>query len=302
MNERRKAFAYVIAITVIYGSTFVVLKGLLRELSPWLLVALRFGAAALLLGGWALIKRVSFDAATWRRGTLLGLVLTAGYVLQTLGLQTTGAGKSAFITALYVVFTPLAAAPITGTRLRARELVAAVVALGGVYLLADPRGPLGVGDLLTLGCAASFALHLALIDRYAEEGRELQLTVVQLAVVTVVSLGVSLLTETPNLALSWSGLGRLAYLSLAATAFVVLMQMRWQPKLGAAPAALVYVGEAVVAWLGGMLVLGEGFRWTGYLGAGLIAAAVLFSALPRREPLPEIGPPPDPGAARRGDS
>ncbi len=298
MSRQRKALKYIILITVIYGSTFVALKVLLAELTPWLLVAARFGAAGVVVGAAALIKGVRFGRGVWGRGVLLGLVLMAGYGLQTLGLVSSGAGKSAFITALYVVFTPFAAALLTKRRLNRRVLGAALAALAGVYLLANPRGLPAVGDLYTLGCAAAFALHLALIDRYAREGEELQLTTVQLLVVGLLAAALTLLFEEPSLELSGLGWGLLAYLAFAATALVVLLQMYWQPALGAGPAAVVYVGEAVVAWLGGILLLEESFAWSGYAGALLIIGAVLLAVVPRKRPPSEIGLPPDPGGGR----
>lgn len=275
------------------------MKGILLELTPWLLVALRFGIASLLLGLLAWLKKVEFDRRTVRRGFILGLMLMAAYIFQTTGLVTSGAGKAAFICALYVVLTPLVAAPVVGRRLRPRELVAATIALLGVYFLSDPQGVLETGDLFTLGSAVAFAFHMSLIDRFAEEGKELQLTVVQLAVVGLFSLAAAFIFERPALELSWAGVGRLVYLTLPATAFVIMVQMRWQPKLGAGPAALVYVGESAVAWLGGLLILGERFAWTGYLGAGLIVAAILWVVLPRKVAPAEVGLPPDPGATRR---
>lgn len=275
------------------------MKGILLELTPWLLVALRFGIASLLLGLLAWLKKVEFDRRTVRRGFILGLMLMAAYIFQTTGLVTSGAGKAAFICALYVVLTPLVAAPVVGRRLRPRELVAAAIALLGVYFLSDPQGVLETGDLFTLGSAVAFAFHMSLIDRFAEEGKELQLTVVQLAVVGLFSLAAAFIFERPTLELSWAGVGRLVYLTLPATAFVIMVQMRWQPKLGAGPAALVYVGESAVAWLGGLLILGERFAWTGYLGAGLIVAAILWVVLPRKVAPAEVGLPPDPGATRR---
>ncbi|HUT99647.1 MAG TPA: DMT family transporter [bacterium] len=284
MDRTRKARAYLGVATVIWGSTFIVLKLLLTRATPWLLVGVRFGLAAAVCLAVLLWRRWRVEGKVLRRGAFLGLLLLGGYALQTLGLVHTGAGKSGFITALYVVLTPFFAWPVCGRRIRWRELGAAAVSLAGVYLLADPSGPVNPGDLLTLGSAAIFALHLAFIDRWApaEENEDSQLrheftlTTVQMVVVGVGAMTLSPLLETPRLALDAVSIPAFLYLSLAATVLVVFWQMRWQPKLGAGRAALIYVGEAVIAAAGGAVFFAERLPWYGYAGMGLILAAILW--------------------------
>jgi drug/metabolite transporter (DMT)-like permease len=280
MEPTGKARLYLGVATVIWGSTFVVLKLLLTRASPWLLVGTRFGLAAVACLAVHLVRRWRVEGRVLKRGAFLGLLLLGGYALQTLGLVHTGAGKSGFITALYVVLTPLFARPVCGRRIRLRELGAAAVSLGGVYLLADPSGPVNPGDLLTLGSAAVFALHLAFIDRWApEEGdgeNEFTLTTVQMVVVGAGGLALSPLLETPRLVLDAVSISSFLYLSLAATVLVVFWQVRWQPKLGAGRAALLYVGEAVIAAAGGAVFFAERLPWYGYTGMALILAAIMW--------------------------
>ncbi|MCK4595121.1 DMT family transporter [bacterium] len=186
-----------------------------------------------------------------------------------------------------VVLTPLFAWPVCGRRVRFRGLAAACAALGGVYLLADPSGPLNLGDLLTLGSAATFALHLSFIDRWAplekngcqadsQLRHEFTLTTVQMIVVGAGGLLLSPLLEEPRLAFDPVSISAILYLSLAATVLVVFWQVRWQPMLGAGRAALIYVCEAVIAAAGGALFFAERLPWYGYTGMALILAAILW--------------------------
>ncbi len=287
MDLTRKAKLYLGIATVIWGSTFLVLKLLLTRISPWLLVGARFSLAAVVCILILLWRRWRITGKVLRRGALLGVFLLAGYALQTLGLVHTGAGKSGFITTLYVVLTPLFAWPVCGRRIRFRGLVTACAALGGVYLLADPSGPLNLGDLLTLGSAATFALHLAFIDRWvplekngsqtdSQLRHEFTLTTVQMIVVGAGGLLLSPLLEEPRLVVDLVSVSAVLYLSLAATVLVVFWQMRWQPKLGAGRASLIYMGEAVIAAAGGALFFAERLPWYGYTGMALILAAILW--------------------------
>jgi drug/metabolite transporter (DMT)-like permease len=256
--------------TFFWGMTFVVIKPLVRSVPPLQLVALRFLAAAVLLAPLALRKGGIPGPRVLLRGAIMGLVLFGGYFLQTAGLVHTGAGKSAFITSLYVVFTPLVLACTGWGRVGPGMLAFALLAMTGMYLLADPSGGLNPGDALTAGSALCWAVHLALIDRYSARGQELGLCLVQLSVVGLVSLAASAAYGWGDVSLGAAELLGLLYLALPATVLVVMWQLRWQPLLGAGPSALIYIGEAVVAAAGGVLLFGESLPATGWVGAGLI--------------------------------
>jgi len=277
MRERTRAALMLGIATFFWGMTFVVIKPLVRSVPPLQLVALRFLSAAALLAPLALRRGGLPGRRVLLRGTLMGAVLFGGYFLQTAGLVHTDAGKSAFITSLYVVFTPLVLAVTGWGRVGARTLMPAAAAMAGMYLLADPAGGLNPGDALTAGSALCWAVHLALIDRYTVRGEELGLCLVQLAVVGVVSLAAALATGWGTSDLGAPELLGLLYLALPATVLVVMWQLRWQPLLGAAPSALIYIGEAVVAAAGGVLLFGESLPASGWLGAALILGSTYWT-------------------------
>lgn len=277
MRERTRAALMLGIATFFWGMTFVVIKPLVRSVPPLQLVALRFLAAAALLAPLTFRRGGLPGRRVLLRGTLMGLVLFGGYFLQTAGLVHTDAGKSAFITSLYVVFTPLVLAVTGWGRVGAMTLMPAAAAMAGMRLLADPAGGLNPGDALTAGSALCWALHLALIDRYTVRGEELGLCLVQLTVVGVISLGAALVSGWGTPDLGAPELLGLLYLALPATVLVVMWQLRWQPLLGAAPSALIYIGEAVVAATGGVLLFGESLPASGWLGAALILGSTYWT-------------------------
>ncbi len=263
--------------TLFWGMTFVVIKPLVRSVPPLQLVALRFLAAAAMLAPLALRRGGVPGRRVLIRGSLMGLVLFGGYFLQTAGLVHTGAGKSAFITSLYVVFTPLVLAITGWGRAGSRTLLPALGAMAGMYLLAGPSGGLNPGDSLTAGSALCWAVHLALIDRYAVRGEELGLCLVQLGVVGLVSLAAALVAGWGSPSFGPAEVGGLLYLALPATVLVVMWQLRWQPLLGASASALIYIGEAVVAATGGVVLFGESLPATGWLGAAMILGCTYWT-------------------------
>ena len=268
----------------------MVIKLALDSVSPILLVAGRFAAGAactaliLLFSGAPLRPAFvspghEFAQRMLLPSVLLGAALTGGYIFQTLGLLSTGPGKCAFITALYLVFTPVFAWLVNRRKVSRTQVVSLLLGLIGVFLLARPEGSLNAGDVFSFAGAICWAVHLAFIDRYSAEGLEKGLTLLQLTVVFILSSIVFLLLELPRssfvLSTPWPVLGIL-YLGIPATTLVVLTQMKWQPFLGANTAALIYIGETVVASVGGAVVFHEVLGLRGYIGCLVILAAVFL--------------------------
>ena len=190
MNAR-KAEAALVWNTVVWGSTFVLVKAALHDISPILFLALRFSlATAALVGLFVARRRLVWDWRTAAAGALAGVFLFAGYLTQTLGLRLTSAPKSAFITGLTSVMVPLVAALVYRSRPQVSEVVGILVATAGLGLLTPQGGGgrLNPGDLLTLLCAVGFATHIVVLGHFSERmGFEL-LSVAQVGSAAVLSL------------------------------------------------------------------------------------------------------------------
>ena len=184
MSRSLRAHLLLFCVVAVWGSTFVLVKDVLRDISPLLFNLLRMALAFSCL---AVIYRRQWGKITpagWKSGALLGLILAVAYQLQTSGLRLTTPSKSAFITGLTLVLVPLVAAlpgvRRAGTRVPSWNVwLGVLLAFTGVILMAAPamagsaRGSsllpditgIGTGDLLTLGCAFAFACHIIFQDR-----------------------------------------------------------------------------------------------------------------------------------------
>ena len=158
-----------LAITLLWGLSFTVTKDLLAGLPPFALLALRFalGAGALLALAGAALRRTG--ARTWRMGLLLGAVLYASFVLQTLGLAQTTPARSAFLTAGYVFLVPLLGYAFGRERVGRGVAWGALLATAGLALLTRPEVTAEVrrGDVLSALCALGFAVHILGLGRLA---------------------------------------------------------------------------------------------------------------------------------------
>src|SRR5437867_8502088 len=157
-----------ILVTMIWGSTFTIVKQALAQVSPLLFISLRFWVATLLTVVLMPGALREISAQTLRRGSILALLLLGGFVFQTLGLRGTTPSRSAFITSLSVPLVPVLGFFLFGHRPSMPTLAGVALAPVGLGFLTLERLELSftVGDTLTLLCAIFFALHILFISRY----------------------------------------------------------------------------------------------------------------------------------------
>ncbi len=259
-----------VLLTIVWGSSFVVIREAVAGFPPSLLVFLRFLVAALVFLPWLGAGRGVVLA-----GLELGLWLVVGYGTQAVGLVYTTAGRSAFITALSVVLVPVFAG-FLGRRVPLRVWAGAALALLGVGLLTFEGGPPNVGDLWTLLTALSYAIFILRLEDYARMLGVGRLTVAQILGVLLWA-GLWAGIERPEVsAIPWPAV---LYLGLFATALATWLISLGQSRVSAAEAAVIYALEPVWAALFAYLFLGEALGIQGILGAGLVLFAILYSQL-----------------------
>ena len=285
--NRRKADAALVVNTLIWGGTFILVKAALRDVSPVLFLALRFSLATLVLAG---LWLAGWRGASKHRqgvagGVLTGVLLFAGFLFQTLGLQFTTAPKSAFLTGLASVMVPLLAALVYRNRPQASEVLGVLVATAGLGLmtLQGPIGTMGKGDVLTLCCALAFAGHIVTLGHYSERMSFEVLSVTQVA--TAAALAVSLFWWVEPSRVVWRPAVIYAILvtGLLATALTFTVQAWAQRYTSSTRTALIYTLEPVFAWVISYWAVGEGLAGRTAAGAALILGGVVLVEL---KPMP----------------
>lgn len=285
---RFKAEAALLAISFIWGATFVLVKQALADASTLVFLALRFLLAAVVL---ALAYRRQLSAASLglrapiQGGLLTGLCLFGGYLFQTLGLRLTTPSKSAFLTGLAIPLVPLLAALILRVPPTVTELAGIAVATAGMALMTLPDSDLAInpGDLLTLGAAFFFALHLLAVGHYSPRHGFERLSLLQVATVALLALATFWWAETPFFHPSPTLLGAIAVTGILATALALTVQAWAQRHTSFTRTAVIFAAEPIFAAATSFAVLGETLTGRGWLGAALILAGILVVEL---KPLP----------------
>jgi drug/metabolite transporter (DMT)-like permease len=298
MRSGAKGDLALVAITALWGATFVVVKDAIASIDTFSFLAMRFGIGALVAS--ALSWRSLRAPGVLRYGAILSVFLFLGFAFQTAGLRFTTESRSAFITGLAVILVPLVSILVFRRRPQLPSLIGVSIAVVGLYVLTGGLGGGGEtgaatlpGDLLTLGCAITFAFHIALTERFAQRVPPLALVAVQLWGVCLLS------TATLPFAavhVSWSTglLGAVLFCGIFASALAIGVQTWAQARTSAVRAALIFALEPVFATSLSVLLGREELGRRELIGGLLTVLAVVVAEIgnawmARRAP-PRLGP------------
>jgi drug/metabolite transporter (DMT)-like permease len=269
-----------IAATVAYGGTFKIVQDALQHVTPVGFILLRFTIGTIALTplairrGW---RRPGVEARArdfWWAVLAFGLVGFAGYWFQNAGLQRTTTSDSAFITGLFVVFTPLIETAVT-RRVPSRNVIVAVgVSAVGLFLLTGASFDLGTGNALTLGCAFMFAVWIFLGGTLSQRFDPVALTAAQMGVLAVCAIPVVLVSGIGHV--TAVAIGAAAFTGVVCSAVAFTLQLWGQRSLEPSRAAVILLFEPVVAGFVGYLV-GERLGVAGYIGAIVIFGGILIA-------------------------
>ncbi len=272
------AYAILTLLSVIWGVTFPLVQGALAYTTPLTFLAARFGLATAVFVVLAWPRAHRFDGMTLWKGMGLGIFLWAGYALQTMGLAHTSAARSGFLTGLFVPLTPVFAWLLFRQKTAKRLWLAVGFAFAGVFLMSRPdSGGLNGGDILTIGCSVAFALQVVYVSRWVNRANEIPLTWLQFLVVLLISVS-AMRFSPPHIEYSPFLIVALLVTALLGSVFGIWGQMRYQPRISPAAAAVIYACEPVFAGLSSWMLLGTVPPETTLWGAGFILAGMIVSA------------------------
>jgi drug/metabolite transporter (DMT)-like permease len=269
--------AALIAVTAVWGLTFVQVQDALELYPLFAFLAVRFAISTVVLTpfAWGAVRALPRDG--WLAGVLVGVLLAGAYGFQTAGLELTTVSSTGFITGLYVVFTPLIALVLFRTPVP-RALWAGVgLAVVGLLLLNGAPGGSVAGNLLVLVSAFVAAVQIAAMERFAPryDARALTLLMMSTSFVGFAVIAVALgQVEVPRGATVW---GALLVTGVFAGALGYLVATWVQARTTAARAALLFTLEAPFAALFGVLLADEVLGWAGWIGCGVMMAGILLA-------------------------
>ena len=285
MRTERLGLAALLAVTVVWGTTFPAMKQLSTDLSALQIIWLRFGMAALvLLPLWRGMR-----SAELRWGMALGILNFIAFWLQIEGLALTSSNRNAFVTGLNVLIVPLIAWLVLRRSTRWNIWAACALAVGGMCLMFFEDAPWNWGDTLTLCSAVVYALYILAMEAAALRNQAAPLRATRMAAALASSMlactTLMLLVQPQGFAqlqaqahaLPATAWWAIVYLGVIASALVVVLQAWGQKHVDAMRSAIVFGLEPVFASITAWWLIGERMGGFALTGAALIVAALIFS-------------------------
>ncbi len=293
MKDQIKGISALLLATVIWGSAFIAQSIGMDYIEPFTFQAVRcFLAVIGLLPVILIADRFQKDGRNffsrwndprlWKAGILCSIPLFLAVNLQQVGIVSTDAGKSAFLTAMYIVIVP-----VIGIFLRRKTspaiIVSVLLAVAGLYCLSCIGAErIGIGDICLIICAFMFAAQITVVDHYAPHVDCLRLNLLQSLFCAVFSAILMFVFEAPDIrtiSMCWLPLSYAGFLSMGAA---YSLQIYGQKHLAPAPASLIMSMESVFAAVFGALLLHESMTPWETLGSILIFIAVIIAQIPPR--------------------
>lgn len=276
------ADAILVLTAFIWGTGFVVMKNTLDSVPPGAIIAIRYSIAS---GLTAMMFKKHLKCLAREdvlRGAVVGFLLAGAYIVQTIGLSMTTAGKNAFLTTVYVLLVPFGCWLVFRQKLNRTNFIAAGLMLAGIGCLSldGESGGLNLGDLLTLVCGVLFAAHIMAVERCQRKTNTYALIVLQFAFAAVFAFAYSLLVERGMpMTMNMGTVGGLLYLSVFSTTVAMSLQNIGQSMAPASHAAILLSLESVFGALASWLLLGETLTGTMLLGFAVIFMALVVNSM-----------------------
>ena len=268
----------------LWGFAFVAQKTGMDYLGPFIFSAIRFSAGAsclVILVHWFGFKKLDRDG--FLLGVVMGVVLTFGAMLQQIGIVETTAGKSGFITAIYILLVPIFLS-LLGRKLSLQIWPAALLVMFGLYLLSVQKGEfssINSGDIWVLSSSIFWATHILLIEKAVKNHDPLRLSIVQFYTCALLSLLGAFVFEdvvwTEIIKGVSDGWVEVVYASIASVAIAYTLQVFAQRSVPSHQAALVLSLEAVFAVIGGVWLLSEQVTVRMLMGFALMFIGIILA-------------------------
>jgi drug/metabolite transporter (DMT)-like permease len=267
-----------ILVTIVWGTTFFIVKDTVSTVDEYFLVFTRNAIAAVIMIVILFFKdkKSLLDKKAIINGFVIGVLLAATYVSQTIGLKHTSSGHSAFITGSAVVIVPLILIFTIKLKLKALEIIAIAIAFAGLFFLTyDVDTAVNIGDIITIITVVAYALHIIVAERYVKNTHILSMITYQFVFASLICLVVFLFTNDAPVVLSTKATWSIVYLGLLGTLFCYFVSVWALKYVKVVKVAIIFALEPVFAAAFAYMAVGETLNFNEVLGGTLIIFGVI---------------------------
>jgi drug/metabolite transporter (DMT)-like permease len=280
-QRKLRANVLLIVVTMIWGSSFLIVQQTLTLVGPFTFLAMRFGFAVLVLAFLFRKRLMQITYAEILTGSIIGLFLFATYAFQTVSLQYTTSSQAGFISGMYVPLVAILAIPLLKQKPTSGGILGILLSMFGLILLSIKNGfqiTIGTGEILALACAFTSALHVICISKFAPKADAVNLTIIQIALTCLLSLIAMPIAREPFSFPFFPVWGSALFLGVVATAFCLAV-MNWvQQFVSSTKAAMFYALELVwVSVIG--LFAGDNLSLLGWIGCTSMLSSMVVGEM-----------------------
>ncbi len=268
-NKKVIAVNALILAALLFGSTFIIVKNLLVDLSPTTVVFLRYLIATILF----LFSGGIPPKEYFKPGILMGIFLWVGYITQTQGLLTTSTINSGIVTGFYIVLTPIFSKFINKTTVERKNYIGSTFGFLGILLIAINSIDQLFGNLFTIICASGYALHIVMVERYIQGKNISQLMFIQSMVGGLFCIPFLNFNE---IGVSLDYLYPILFLGLLVNFCAFYLQLFGQKFINASTASLLFGLEGVFALLIGIFYVEEVLNVTNWIGVIIVLCSIYY--------------------------
>ncbi|MBN2891043.1 MAG: DMT family transporter [Bacteroidales bacterium] len=269
----------IVLVTIVWGSTFFIVKDTVDSVNEYFIVYGRMLIATIPMLIFVLIKKpkLLLDKKAIINGSILGFLLVATYISQTIGLKFTSSGHSAFITGIAVILVPIIMFFIFKSKFQKSDILSFIIVVIGLFLLTyDFETKFNKGDLITLICAISAGFHIVFSGRFVKKSDPLALITYQFISGTILSFIGAAIVGFESVSLSTNSIYAILYLGLFGTLFCYFVSVWVQKYVSSVRVALIFSLEPVFAAFFGYLALNEKLNEKEITGMFLILSGVIM--------------------------
>lgn len=276
MKSDLKADASLLLITLFWGASYPLMSIVVKDIPPFSFLVIRYFISGIILGLFCIKKLNKINKQTVIAALFVGGTLGVGCSFQLSGLLYTTPSKSGFITGLSVVFVPIYLAVIHKKLPSKKTTIGAVLALAGLWLISMKQGSMNInlGDILTLLCAAVFALQIMAVDKFAKNVDIMLLTCLEMFVIGILAIPPAIVVDKFNISISYFTVFAMAFMIFFGTIAAHSIQNKMQPFTDPAHAAIIYLAEPVFGGIFSVLI-GDILSGQALLGCLLIFIAMM---------------------------
>ncbi|MCI5698699.1 MAG: DMT family transporter [Clostridiales bacterium] len=279
-NDNNKSIMSIVSFALValaWGTSYAIIKDTLSHTTPFVLMTIRFGLSTLLLSIIYYRKLIRIKRVDLINGVKIGIFMFGAFITLVTGIKYTTASKQSFIVGSYVLIVPFLTWLINKNKPDKYDVIGVICAVIGLFLLtAGSVTGINIGDIISMGCALSFALHMIMIEKYCHDSDPIILTIVQFATTSILFILLVIMFEKPDFSVISTATSEILYLVIVATVIAFVVQNIAQRHISSITTSLILTLESVFGSVFAIFYLDEKVSVNMVIGCAIILIGIVM--------------------------